>query len=54
MYLGGVIKEADTEALFANPQHPHMRRMLQRIPDARAPNRNRASIGGEPPSPLDP
>ncbi|TCP88195.1 oligopeptide/dipeptide ABC transporter ATP-binding protein [Rhizobium sp. PP-CC-2G-626] len=54
MYLGRIIEEADTEALFANPQHPYTRLLLQTIPDVRAPNRDRALMGGEPPSPLDP
>lgn len=54
MYLGRIVEEADTEALFANPQHPYTRLLLQTIPDVAAPNRGRELMGGEPPSPLDP
>lgn len=54
MYLGRIVEEAETEALFADPQHPYTRLLLQTIPDVRAPNRNRALMGGEPPSPLKP
>lgn len=54
MYLGRIVEEADTESLFSNPQHPYTRLLLATIPDVRAPNRDRALMGGEPPSPLDP
>lgn len=54
MYLGRIVEEADTEALFANPQHPYTKLLLQTIPDVASPNRDRALMGGEPPSPLDP
>jgi peptide/nickel transport system ATP-binding protein len=54
MYLGRIVEEAETEALFANPQHPYTQLLLQTIPDVTAPNRDRELIGGEPPSPLDP
>ncbi|MES5099053.1 ABC transporter ATP-binding protein [Agrobacterium sp. BA1120] len=54
MYLGRIVEEAETEALFANPQHPYTKLLLQTIPDVASPNRDRALMGGEPPSPLDP
>jgi peptide/nickel transport system ATP-binding protein len=54
MYLGRIVEEAETEALFANPQHPYTRLLLQTIPDVSAPNRDRTLMGGEPPSPLNP
>lgn len=54
MYLGRIVEEADTEMLFANPQHPYTKLLLQTIPDVTSPNRDRALMGGEPPSPLDP
>ncbi len=54
MYLGRIVEEADTEALFADPQHPYTQLLLQTIPDVAAPNRDRELMGGEPPSPLDP
>jgi peptide/nickel transport system ATP-binding protein len=54
MYLGRIVEEADTEALFADPQHPYTQLLLQTIPDVASPNRDRELMGGEPPSPLDP
>jgi peptide/nickel transport system ATP-binding protein len=54
MYLGRIVEEAETEALFANPQHPYTQLLLRTIPDVAAPNRDRELMGGEPPSPLDP
>jgi len=54
MYLGRIVEEADTEVLFADPQHPYTQLLLQTIPDVASPNRNREMMGGEPPSPLDP
>jgi peptide/nickel transport system ATP-binding protein len=54
MYLGRIVEEAETEALFANPQHPYTQLLLQTIPDVVSPNRDRQMMGGEPPSPLDP
>ncbi|MEI4485353.1 ABC transporter ATP-binding protein [Frigidibacter sp. MR17.14] len=54
MYLGRIVEEAATEDLFADPQHPYTRLLLDTIPDLRAPKRDRAPSGGEPPSPLNP
>ncbi|MFK0383525.1 ABC transporter ATP-binding protein [Agrobacterium sp. NPDC090273] len=54
MYLGRIVEEAETEALFANPQHPYTKLLLQTIPDVTAPNRDRELMCGEPPSPLNP
>ncbi len=54
MYLGRIVEEAETEALFADPQHPYTRLLLDTIPDLAAPKRRRAAPAGEPPSPLDP
>ena len=54
MYLGRIVESGETEALFANPQHPYTRLLLQTIPDVVSPNRNRQTMSGEPPSPIDP
>ncbi|MDO1582846.1 ABC transporter ATP-binding protein [Rhizobium oryzicola] len=54
MYLGRIVESGETEALFANPQHPYTQLLLQTIPDVTSPNRDRQMMGGEPPSPLDP
>ena len=55
MYLGQIVEQAETEALFSNPVHPYTRALLDAVPriDADAP-RVRAAIGGDVPSPLRP
>ncbi|MEI4472876.1 ABC transporter ATP-binding protein [Frigidibacter sp. MR17.24] len=54
MYLGRIVEEAETEALFADPQHPYTRLLLGTIPDLANPQRDRVPAAGEPPSPLSP
>ena len=54
MYLGRVVEQADTEAVFARPNHPYTQALLAEVPrlDARA--RKFTAIKGEIPSPLNP
>ncbi len=54
MYLGRVVEQADTEAVFGRPNHPYTRALLAEVPrlDVRA--RRFTSIKGEIPSPLAP
>ncbi|MGI4953063.1 MAG: ABC transporter ATP-binding protein [Janthinobacterium lividum] len=54
MYLGRVVEQADTEAVFARANHPYTQALLSEVPrlDARA--RRFTSIKGEIPSPLAP
>ncbi|MEZ0168288.1 ABC transporter ATP-binding protein [Microvirga sp. TS319] len=54
MYLGRIVEEGDTEELFARPQHPYTRLLLQTIPNIVSPNRDRELSSGEVPSPLKP
>jgi peptide/nickel transport system ATP-binding protein len=54
MYLGRIVEEAATEALFQHPEHPYTRLLLYTIPDLESPNRDRQPLGGEVPSPIDP
>lgn len=54
MYLGRIVEQAATEALFTDPQHPYTRLLLDTIPDLAAPRRDRQPASGEPPSPLAP
>ena len=54
MYLGRIVEEAETEALFANPRHPYSRMLLETIPDIDNPRRAREVDVGEVPSPLNP
>jgi peptide/nickel transport system ATP-binding protein len=54
MYLGRVVEEAPTEQVFAAPNHPYTRSLLDSVP--RIGNRKRAfaTVKGEIPSPLNP
>ena len=54
MYLGRVVEQAGTEAVFARPNHPYTQALLAEVPrlDARA--RRFTAIKGEIPSPLNP
>jgi len=59
MYLGRLVEWAETESLFARPQHPYTRLLLETIPDlARADSeggdRPRTPVAGEVPSPINP
>lgn len=57
MYLGRVVEEADSEALFADPRHPYTQALIDAAPapdpvaEAARPHRD---LGGEPPSPMSP
>lgn len=54
MYLGRIVESAKTDELFAAPNHPYTKALLQEVP--RLENRccDFAPIKGEIPSPLDP
>ena len=54
MYLGRIVEEGETEALFAQPRHPYTQLLLQTIPNIQQPHRDRVVAGGEVPSPLKP
>ncbi|MFB6127900.1 MAG: ABC transporter ATP-binding protein [Halolamina sp.] len=55
MYLGELVEVAPTEALFANPQHPYTRALLDAIPEPDPKlARQREALSGEVPSPIDP
>jgi peptide/nickel transport system ATP-binding protein len=54
MYLGRIVEEGETEALFARPRHPYTQLLLQTIPNIEHPHRDRVVAAGEVPSPLNP
>ena len=54
MYLGRLVELADKHTLFANPQHPYTRMLLDAIPKMRDTGRARTPVQGEVPNPLNP
>jgi len=55
MYLGRIVELAETESLFAHPQHPYTVALLSAVPvpDPRS-ARKRIILSGDVPSPVDP
>ena len=55
MYLGRIVELADTESIFARPQHPYTVALLSAVPvpDPRA-ARKRIILSGDVPSPVNP
>jgi len=54
MYLGRIVELAPTRELFANPQHPYTRMLLDAVPDLEMTGSSRTAVAGEVPNPLDP
>ena len=56
MYLGQIVEEGPTEAIFSSPAHPYTQALLSAIPVADPASRRRRIIllPGEMPSPLEP
>jgi peptide/nickel transport system ATP-binding protein len=54
MYLGRIVEMAPTPRLFAQPQHPYTRMLLDAVPDLALTGKPRTAVAGEVPSPLDP
>ena len=54
MYLGRVVESAPTTTLFAEPNHPYTRALLEEVPRIDLRHREFEPIRGEIPSPLDP
>ena len=53
MYLGNVVEVADTETIFARPQHPYTQALLAAAPDLNPAKKSTvAAVQGELPSPL--
>jgi len=49
MYGGRVAEDAPARSLFANPQHPYSRALLEAFPDVAHPERELRGIAGTPP-----
>jgi peptide/nickel transport system ATP-binding protein len=54
MYLGRLVEEGPVDAVLTRPRHPYTRLLLDTVPDPERPKRDRAPLGGEVPSPIDP
>ena len=57
MYLGKMVELADSNELYANPQHPYTKALLSSIPipdPDESDKKNRMVLEGETPSPIDP
>ncbi len=54
MYLGRLVELADKQTLFANPQHPYTRMLLDAIPKMHDTGKARTPVQGEVPNPLNP
>jgi len=54
MYLGRLVEVADKQRLFATPQHPYTRMLLDAIPQMKHTGRRRTPVQGEVPNPLNP
>jgi len=55
MYLGSVMEEGKAEDIMNNPAHPYTKMLIASIPGRKGSDEGeRASIGGEPPSPINP
>jgi oligopeptide transport system ATP-binding protein len=53
MYLGKLVEVGTTAKVFANPNHPYTRSLLNAVPQVRRdPPKNRIRLAGEPPSAL--
>ena len=54
MYLGRLVELADKHTLFATPQHPYTKMLLDAIPKMHDTGRARTPVQGEVPNPLNP
>lgn len=55
MYLGHIVEQGPTEAIFQSPQHPYTRALLESIPSLDGPKKERENpLPGDIPSPIDP
>jgi oligopeptide/dipeptide ABC transporter ATP-binding protein len=53
MYLGRIVEQAQSDALFTDPRHPYTRALLAAAPRLHQGRLPRPEVTGEPPSPVD-
>ena len=51
MYLGRIVEEASSDAIFRAPQHPYTRALVSSVPIPGKPLEGRVILQGEPPNP---
>jgi len=54
LYLGRLVEDAPSRELFANPQHPYTRMLLDAVPDLEMSGKDRTPVAGEIPNPVNP
>ncbi len=55
MYLGKIVEQASSSALYADPRHPYTQALLMAVPEPDPAKRmKRAVLHGEVPSPINP
>ena len=54
MYLGRLVEAGPTNKIFSAPKHPYTRLLIDTIPDIDRGQRDRLSVIGEVPNPIDP
>ena len=54
LYLGRLVEVAQGKRLFAEPQHPYTRMLLDAVPDLALSGRRRRPVEGEIPNPISP
>ena len=54
LYLGRLVEVAPAHDLFAEPQHPYTRMLLDAVPDLAMSGRQRVPVSGEIPNPISP
>jgi peptide/nickel transport system ATP-binding protein len=54
MYLGRIVEISESKRLFLEPRHPYTRMLLDAVPDIGMTGRQRNSVAGEIPNPINP
>ncbi len=54
LYLGRLVEDAPSRQLFADPQHPYTRMLLDAVPDIDMTGKDRTPVAGEIPNPVNP